>query len=210
MLAPATASALEPFTDGSVLLNNPNLRSGVAIAVTDMNADGRDDIVRLDDAEILEIEYQQADGSFTHYVFGDLPGSQWALAVGDIDGNGYPDIFTSGSYNMLKILTANDTGDELSLSVMNSPDVFTQCANFADIDNNSTLDLFICHDDGISAPMNNDGAGNFTYDLGLINAASTVPSDNSGNYGSVWTDYDSDGDLDLYIAKSTTRWTVDA
>ena len=201
LLVPQAAHALDPFTDGSKRLNNSDLSSGVALGVTDMNRDGLDDIVRLDDAEFLEIEYQQPDGSFERYVYGDLPGSQWALALGDIDGNGYPDIFTSGAYNGLKVLQANDTGDDFELTVMNTPDVFTQCVNFADIDNNGTLDLFICHDDGLSAPMNNDGDGNFTFDLGLINAESTVPSDNSGNYGSVWTDYDSDGDLDLYIAK---------
>lgn len=35
----------------------------------------------------------------------------------------------------------------------------------------------------------------------MINTSSTVPSDNSGNYGSIWTDYDNDGDQDLYISK---------
>ncbi|MEX1365429.1 MAG: FG-GAP-like repeat-containing protein [Nannocystaceae bacterium] len=196
-----TAHALDPFVDSSSLLNNPFLASGVAIGLTDMNGDGLDDLVRLDDANSLEIEYQQPDGSFSHYVYGSLPGSQWGMALGDMDGNGYVDVFASGAYNGLKILRANDTGDGFDLTVMNSPAVFTQCVNFADIDNNSTLDLFVCHDDGLSAPLNNDGTGVFTYDLGLINPVSTVPSDNSGNYGSVWTDYDSDGDLDLYIAK---------
>jgi len=200
-LAPSSARALEPFTDASATLGNSGLSSGVALGVTDMNGDGLDDIVRLDDADYLEVEYQQPDGTFLHYAFGDLPGSQWGMALGDIDGNGMIDVFTSGAYNGLKILRANEAGDDFELTIMNTPDVFTQCVNFADIDNNGTLDLFVCHDDGISAPLNNDGTGTFTYDLGLIDPASTVPSDNSGNYGSVWTDYDSDGDLDLYIAK---------
>ncbi len=34
-----------------------------------------------------------------------------------------------------------------------------------------------------------------------IDMATDPVSDNSGNYGSVWTDFDNDGDLDLYIAK---------
>lgn len=29
----------------------------------------------------------------------------------------------------------------------------------------------------------------------------TNGNDNSGNYGSVWTDFDRDGDVDLFIAK---------
>lgn len=200
-LVSSPAHALDPFTDASIRLSNPELTSGVAIGVTDMNADGLDDIIRLHDAEFLEIEYQQPGGGFEHYEFGQLPGSQWGLALGDIDGNGYVDIFTSGSYNGHKILRANEVGDDFELTVMNQPELFTQCVNFADIDNNGTLDLFICDDDGLAAPLSNDGNGSFTYDLGLIDASSTIPSDNSGNYGSVWTDYDSDGDLDLYIAK---------
>ncbi|MCA9652826.1 MAG: VCBS repeat-containing protein [Myxococcales bacterium] len=196
------AHALDPFSNETAQLNNSGLSSGVAMGVADMNGDGLDDIVRLDDADSLEIEYQQPDGSFVRYVFGGLPGSsQWGMALGDIDGNGYLDVFAGGAYNGLKILQANDTGDDFSMTVINNPSVFTQCANFADIDNNGTLDLFVCHDDGLSAPFNGDGAGGFTYDLGLINPVTTIPSDNSGNYGTVWSDYDSDGDLDLYIAK---------
>lgn len=200
-LVPSAAQALEPFTNASDLLNNPELSSGVAIAIADMNSDGFDDIVRLGNTDALEIEYQQPDGSFAHFIYGNLPGDAWGMAIGDIDRNGYPDIFAGGAYDGLKILFANDTGDDFDFTMMMNPSVFTQCVNFADIDNNGTLDLFVCHDDGLSAPLNNDGAGNFTYDTGLINPVSTVPSDNSGNYGTVWTDYDSDGDLDLYIAK---------
>lgn len=200
-LPSSTAWALEPFTDGTSVLNNPSLTSGVALGTTDMNGDGLDDIVRLHDRDNLEIEYQQADGSFTRLDYGDIPGNAWSLSLGDVDGNGYTDIFIAGAYDGLKVLLANSDGTDFSGTTLPPPSVFAQCSNFADMDNNGTLDLFVCDDDDLSAPFSNDGEGNFTYDLGLINAVSTVPSDNSGNYGSVWTDYDNDGDLDLFIAK---------
>jgi MYXO-CTERM domain-containing protein len=195
------AHALDPFTDGSSVLNDQSLTSGVAIGIEDMNADGLDDIIRLHDTAELAIEYQQEDGSYTLYDFGPVGGSSWGLAIGDVDENGFPDIFTGGAYDGLKVLRATDDGTDFDLGFLDGPDVFVQCVNFADIDNNGTLDLFVCNDDSISAPFNNDGTGEFTYDLGLISAESTVPSDNSGNYGTVWMDYDNDGDLDLYIAK---------
>ncbi|MCX4242459.1 FG-GAP-like repeat-containing protein [Paraliomyxa miuraensis] len=200
---PGAAHALDPFTNATPMLNNPNVSSGVAMGVADLDGDGLDDIIRMHDADDLEIEYQQPDGTFSHYVWMQgLPGSsQWGMAIGDADGNGYKDIFAGGAYNGMKLLRANDMGDDFTLSTLPAPGVFVQCVNFADIDNNGTLDLFVCHDDGLSAPLSNDGSGNFTYDTGLINPVSTVPSDNSGNYGTVWTDYDDDGDLDLYIAK---------
>ncbi len=200
---PGPALALDPFVNATPMLDNPNVASGVAMGVADLNGDGLDDVIRMHDADDLEIEYQQPDGSFTRYVWmSGLPGSsQWGMAIGDVDGNGYKDIFAGGAYNGMKLLRANDTGDDFTISTLAAPDTFVQCVNFADIDNDGSLDLFVCHDDGLSVPLNNDGAGNFTYDTGLINPVTTVPSDNSGNYGTVWTDYDNDGDLDLYIAK---------
>ena len=208
---PFFAIAQVTFTDNSSLLVNSSLTSGCAIGVSDMNADGLDDIVRLDDARNLQIEYQGYDINnnleFTRYNHGSIGGSQWGLCIADVDRNGFNDVFAGGAYNGLKLITANATGTAFTTNVISntangqSQSIFLQSTNFADIDNNGTIDIFGCHDDGISSVYNNDGAGNMTYDLGLIFAESTIPSDNSGNYGTIWTDYDSDGDLDLYISK---------
>ena len=70
-----------------------------------------------------------------------------------------------------------------------------------DVNNDGWLDIFGCDDVHISDIWGNDGTGSFTDNDGWIDLATAVPSDNSGNYGSVFTDYDCDGDLDLYIAK---------
>jgi hypothetical protein len=195
------AHALDPFTNGSATLNNPSLSSGVALGAWDMNEDGLDDIIRLGDTSALQIEYQQPDGSFELFDYGNVPGNSWSLSIGDADNNGFADIFTGGPYDDLKLLMANGDGSDFVATVLGGPQIFLQCSNFADIDNDGALDIFACHDDGISSPYRNDGTGAFTRDLSLINPASTVPSDNSGNYGTVWTDYDNDGDIDLYLAK---------
>ncbi|MBX7082695.1 MAG: FG-GAP-like repeat-containing protein [Nannocystaceae bacterium] len=200
-LPAARAHALDPFTNGSAMLNNPSLSSGVAIGAWDMNEDGLDDIVRLGDTNSLEIEYQQADGSFVLYDYGYVQGDSWSLSIGDADNNGFADIFTGGAYDDLKLLLASDDGSDFQIGFLGGPQIFLQCSNFADIDNDGWLDIFACHDDGISSPYRNDGTAQFTRDLTLINPASTVPSDNSGNYGTVWTDYDNDGDVDMYLAK---------
>jgi hypothetical protein len=46
----------------------------------------------------------------------------------------------------------------------------------------------------------NDGTGNLVEE-DFFDFITVPPSDNSGNYGSVYTDFDMDGDLDFYIAK---------
>ncbi len=187
----------------STFLSELAVSSGCAMGIADMNGDSLDDIIRLKSAQTLYIEYQQADGStFEHYNYGNMgSGSQWSLCIADVDANGYNDLLCGGAYNNLKLLEANATGDAYALTTLTNPSIFLQGSNFADIDNNGTTDIFACHDDGLSAPFNNDGSGNFTHDINLIDASSTVPSDNSGNYGSVWIDYDNDGDLDMYLSK---------
>lgn len=199
-LAIPVAVAQVSFTDATNSLNSTTLTGGVAMAITDMNDDGLDDVIRLDNGSSLEIEFQQTDGTFQRLIVGNVD-NPWGLAIADVDENGYNDIVLGGSYDGLKVVTANGDGTSYTVTNLGGPNIFLQNANFADIDNDGSVDFFGCHDDGISSPYRNDGSGGLSYDLALINAESTVPSDNSGNYGSIWTDYDNDGDLDLYIAK---------
>jgi len=190
------------FADSSSKLEIRTLRSGAPIGVVDMNGDGLDDIVCLDNRHLLYIQYQApAADTFSGRFIADLGGGKWSLCVADADGNGFNDIFTGGAYNNLYLLKADNSGAAYSTTIFADPSIFLQGSNFADIDNDGHADVFACHDEGLSVPFRNDGMGNLFVDFTLINAASTVPSDNSGNYGSVWTDYDNDGDLDLYISK---------
>ena len=66
------AHALDPFIVSTDALTNGTLSSGVAMGIADMNADGLDDLVRLNDANFLEIEYQQPDGTFTSMQAGNI------------------------------------------------------------------------------------------------------------------------------------------
>ena len=201
---PVIAISQTTFTNSNSKLVNANLTSGCPIGIADMNGDGLDDIVRLDDARNLQIEYQDAGGgNFTRLNYGSIPGNgnEWGMAIADVDKNGFNDIFVGGAYNGLKLLMANGTGTNYTVTTLGGPSIFLQNTNFADIDNNGTIDIFACHDDGVSSAYSNDGSGNMTHSTGLINAVSTVASDNSGNYGTIWADYDNDGDQDLYISK---------
>ncbi len=198
----AFAKAQVSFSDGSSLLVNETLNSGVAMAITDMNDDGLDDIIRLDNATSIEIELQQSSGGFGLLpTVANLNDEAWGMTIADVDQNGLNDIIVGGFYDGLTLITIDNGGGTVTETALGGPDIFLQNANFADIDNDGNIDFFGCHDDGLASPYRNNGSGSFTYDTGLINAESTVSSDNSGNYGSIWTDYDNDGDLDLYISK---------
>ncbi|HFB99236.1 MAG TPA: hypothetical protein ENJ53_00390, partial [Phaeodactylibacter sp.] len=191
------------FTDQSALLQNTNFHSGVAIGIADMNGDGKDDIIRLDNARILNIEYQNApNAAFSNTNFGSVSSSnQWSLCIGDADGNGYNDILTGGSYDNIKLQKANGSGTSYTTTTLPSSNIFIQGSNFVDINNDGSLDIFACHDDAESRKWENDGNGNYTLNNNLIPTITVPASDNSGNYASIWTDYDNDGDLDMYLSK---------
>ena len=195
------ANAQVTWTNASSNLNFNTVYSGAPSAIADMNGDGLDDIVRLNNGRDLRIDYQHPSGNFTGYSGASHGSGCWGMVIADIDENGYYDILAGGAYNNISRWTANGSGTSYTRTNLGGPSIFVQNLNFADIDNDGSIDFFACHDDGISSPYENNGSGTLTHNASLINTASTVPSDNSGNYGSIWTDYDDDGDLDLYISK---------
>lgn len=187
------------FTDLSTTLGHQNVESGAPMAVVDLNNDGLDDIIRLDRSSKLVVDYQ-TDNGFIAYYYGSVGGSQWSICVADVNQDGFKDIFTGGAYNGLQLFTAQFPGIGFIPETLVEPGTFAQGSNFTDINNDGLIDLFVCNDDEISRSFQNT-AFDLILDTTLINTASTVPSDNSGNYGSIWTDYDGDGDTDLYISK---------
>ncbi|MEZ5327544.1 MAG: FG-GAP-like repeat-containing protein [Verrucomicrobiales bacterium] len=198
--AQPTATGLQ-FTDATSILPNTNVHSGVAMGIADMNGDGMDDLVRLSGAQETLIEFQHSDGTFGHYTMGFAFGAkQWGLALADADGDGMSDFVVGGYYDGLKFFRANSTGTAWTPTNLPGPGIFLQAVNFADIDNDGWLDIFACHDDAESHKYRGDGAGWFTFDPSMLDT-SAPPSDSSGNYGTTWSDYDGDGDVDLYISK---------
>lgn len=200
---PLALQAQISFTNSNMLLNNNNngFNSGVAIGISDLNNDGLDDLVRLNQGRVLTFDYQNADGSFTQVIFGQVSNvSQWMICVADLNNNGHNDVMAGGAYDNIKLIQADDNGVYTQSNLPNGS-MFAQASNFADINNDGWIDAFICHDDAESRIWANDGSGNLIPANDWIDMATVPASDNSGNYGSVWTDFDNDGDLDLYIAK---------
>ena len=195
----------QTFTDQTILIPGGPYYSGVCMGVVDMNGDLRDDIVHLNGGNILHISYQTIPGNtFSQYTFGSVSTiSEWGLCVADVDHNGFNDILIGGNYTGVKLLKANAGGTAYISFLMpvSGGGVFMQTANFADINTDGWVDAFVCDDVADPQKFKNDGSGSFTFDNSLVPTTTVPVSDNSGSYGSVWTDFDSDGDLDLYISK---------
>ena len=190
------------FTDGTALLDGDNY-SGVALAVVDMNADGRDDIIRFNNGRILNVQYQTNPGQpFNRYQIGSVSSkNQWSICIADYDQNGFNDILCGGAYDLIKLYRNNNGNNAYTVYDLPSSNIFIQGSNFVDINGDGWADIFACHDDAESRAYANLQNGTFQFQEALLDTETIPSSDNSGNYGSIWTDYDNDGDLDLYISK---------
>ncbi|MFM2227702.1 MAG: hypothetical protein RL664_1045 [Bacteroidota bacterium] len=212
MVSFAAASA-QTFTAGTL---PGSYFSGGVTGVWDMNNDGLNDIVVMDQSKTLRILYQQADGTFVQVNTGtQLGASQWGMTVGDIDNDGFGDVISGGSYDNLHVYNIDANGTAVTTTLPVS--IFTQAVTLGDMDNDGWLDFFACHDDGPSNMWRNDGAGNMIHKNTIMTdaAGNTVLDYNlypgnypgtsdplmSGNYGNEFSDFDRDGDLDLLVAK---------
>ena len=194
-------SAQIAFTNATDKLGNKFVNSGAAIGVADMNGDGLDDIIRLHSTTQLVIDEQTSSGNFISNVTGvNSPLAVWSLCIGDVDRNGGNDVFLATANDLHRMAWSDDGANTYTEQTLNGPPILPQASNFADINNDGHLDLFVCNDNGINLPYLGDGKA-LHLDPNLINTETTPKSDNSGNYGSIWVDYDNDQDQDLYISK---------
>lgn len=207
------AATAQTFTAGTL---PGTYYSGGVTGVWDMNNDGLNDIVVMDQSKTLRILYQQANGSFTQVNTGtQLGASQWGMTVADIDNDGFGDVISGGSYDNLHVYNIDGSGTAVTSTL--PVGIFTQACTLGDMDNDGWLDFFACHDDGPSNMWRNDGTGTMVHKNSIMTdgAGNTVLDYNlyagnypgtsdplmSGNYGNEFCDFDRDGDLDLLVAK---------
>ena len=192
------------FTNSNSLFTTQT-HSGCAVTVVDVNNDGLDDILVMDESTDLLLRLQNRDGSFTSYVLGQVQGNEvWGMAAADIDHNGWKDVVTGSGSAMLVMLDWN--GATVTSVVSQLPgNYFVQNVLFGDFNNDGWVDLEV-NDDNDYAKIYQNNAGTLVPTTTLINTEinpgmtyGTDPYD-SGNYGSVYTDFDNDNDLDLYIS----------
>ena len=199
LCAPLTMAQLS-FTNATNRMSNVTL-SGGCMGVVDMNGDGLDDIAKLHNARVFQVDYQNPDGTFTLVDYGQVSNSgQWGWAIADLDNDGHKDMVSGGSYDGSHYVRITAPGAS-TMTDLDGPDIFTQAMSMGDVNNDGRVDVFACHDDGAPNLWFTNASGVPVNNNGYINWATNPTSDMSGNYGSCFSDFDSDGDIDLYIAK---------
>jgi hypothetical protein len=117
---------------------------------------------------------------------------------GDMDGDGDPDLFVSNRQGVNELLYRNDGADVFTPITAGGPVTSlgnTNASAWVDIDRDGALDLFVINFNEPRRHWRNDGAGNFT----AITVGDEV-NEISASISGVWSDYDGDGDQDLFIA----------
>ncbi len=210
-----SAKAQFAFTNSNSLLPIAS-HSGCSVTVVDVNNDGLDDILKMDQSHVLILELQKTDGTFSHTNLGTVPGGTvWGMAAADVDHNGWKDVVTGSGYaELVKLFYSG--GVVTATMTQLTGNYFVQNVLFGDFNNDGWVDLEV-NDDNDYAKIYQNNAGTLTATQSLIttniNPGLVYGSDpyDSGNYGSVWTDFDNDGDLDLYIChcRQSTNSNVD-
>jgi len=118
------------------------------------------------------------------------------LTVGDIDGNGLPDLFLvsqDGPNKLFHQIAPWKFEDVTTQSGIKDLKTWGAGAAFVDIDNDKDLDLYVCNKGAFDEIYLNRGDGTFTGGtIGKGDASLRAPT------MVAFADYDLDGDLDFY------------
>jgi hypothetical protein len=132
-----------------------------ALALADLNGDGKPDVVTGSDGGIVSVLLNHGDGTFAakqDYEVGDGPiyGTSY-VAVGDLNGDGRPDIAAAGSESGLSVFPNNGDG---TFGARHDHQLAgdAESVAIADLDGDGKADLMI--DDGFNvAVILNRGGG---------------------------------------------------
>lgn len=130
-------------------------RAVSTLAVGDLNADGRKDIVHFSVPDQLNIRYQSATGDWgkrTRIRLPDVPTTRWTIAVGDLNGDQRDDIVVLGKNETYLLYQQADGEMSAPAAIMNTSDNIG-LAQIADLDGDGRNDLVYLANEDPDRPL---------------------------------------------------------
>jgi hypothetical protein len=197
---PGTASGQAVFDDRSALSGINNTGSNHGVSFGDYNNDGLEDIyVAIRDDDTPNRLYRNQGGntfkemSVTARV---AAMDESACAVwGDLNNDGWLDLYLGNfGSNKLFLNNGDETFDDITAGAQVGDDGLAYSVQFADVDGDGLLDIYVHNFNAENVLYRNNGDLTFTDVTVSSGATDTGPA-----MGTVFFDYDNDGDLDLYL-----------
>lgn len=187
---------------------DPMMMSG-GVGVIDYNNDGLEDLYYINGLRPSILYKNNGDGSFTDvtteanlHLTNNL--SKYGIAIGDINNDGFQDIFiATGAFkpDLLYLNKGNGTFEDISKSAGIIQKTFSTSVTFVDINLDGYLDIYVgqygaspgdpCYPNKLYINQKNNTFLDKTDEYGLGDSGCALAVS--------FSDYDMDGDLDLFI-----------
>jgi len=185
-----------------VELNNSGLQSfskNEGIAVGDFNNDGWEDLYVSSPQGLNRLCKNNGDGTFTEMAIaaGIIVDAQSVASTwGDLNNDGFLDLYVSvvSGKDQLFLNNGDETFTDISLQAGIFNNALPKAVNMADVNNDGWLDIYVTNFLSDNVLYINSGNTTFFNQNNLAGA-----NDTGFSMGSIFFDYDKDGDLDLYL-----------
>jgi hypothetical protein len=174
--------------------------SGIGAAWGDYDGDGDLDLYLANSGSANRLYRNNGNGTFTEAGSttgvnnsGNGLGVTWA----DFDDDGDLDIYlaNAGSANLLYRNNGNGTFIDVGPSAGVADTANSQGVSAGDYDADGDIDIYVTNFGAANRLYRNNGNSTFA-DVGSLAGV----NDGGNGIGAAWSDYDADGDLDLYLA----------
>lgn len=212
LVPPAAAQSPSPFTEEALtrfldltMSAYPQTQGylGFGVGFVDLDVDGDPDVVVIGRTDGRLGIFENVGGTFIdHTLTSGIPArvQQSGFAAADYDGDGLPDLYVTQAINQPNLLLRNlgsfTFSDETLGSLAGGGASNSTGPSWGDYNGDGWPDIYLSNYGNLNSLFRNNSGGTFTnlaFSLGVGGGAAL-------SFQSVWSDYDRDGDVDLYLS----------